>query len=51
MASRSLPFDDGAPTRSNCEIVVDALDWGDIGLLALERTTGTPSSGILEVDA
>ena len=31
----------GAPTRSNCEMLVDALDCGDIGLLALDRVNGT----------
>ena len=32
---------------SNCEMLVDALDNGDMGLvLALERVSGTPSVGM-----
>ena len=32
---------------SNCEMVVDAFDWGDSGLvLALERVRETPPGGI-----
>ena len=37
----------GALVMSNCEMVVDAFDWGDSGLvLALERVRETPPGGI-----